>query len=97
MPQFPGGDKELMAYISRSLKYPPIATENGIEGRVAIRFVVSNKGDVTNVEILKGLDPSCDKEAMRVIRSMPRWIPGMQNGRKVAVYYTLPISYRLQR
>ncbi len=96
MPQFPGGDKELMAYILKNLKYPAIPAENGIQGRVVIRFVVSKTGDVTDVQILKGLDPACDKEAVRVVKAMPKWIPGRQNGRTVPVYYTLPVTYRLQ-
>lgn len=96
MPQFPGGEKELMAFISRNLKYPTIPLESGIQGRVTIRFVVSKTGDVTDVQILRGLDPYCDKEAIRVIKLMPKWIPGRQNGRNVPVYYTLPITYRLQ-
>jgi periplasmic protein TonB len=96
MPQFPGGDKELMAYITKNLKYPTIPAENGIQGRVVIRFVVSKTGDVTDVQIMKGLDPACDKEAVRVVKAMPKWIPGRQNGRAVPVYYTLPVTYRLQ-
>lgn len=96
MPLFPGGEKELMAFISKNLKYPAIASDNGIQGRVVLRFVVSKTGDVTDVQILKGLDPACDKEAVRVVKAMPRWIPGRQNGRNVPVYYTLPVTYRLQ-
>ncbi len=96
MPQFPGGEKELMSFISKNLKYPAVPAENGIQGRVVIRFVVSKTGDVTDVQILKGLDPSCDKEAVRVVKAMPKWIPGRQNGRTVPVYYTLPVTYRLQ-
>lgn len=96
MPLFPGGEKELMAFITKNLKYPAIPAENGIQGRVVIRFVVSKTGDVTDVQIMKGLDPACDREAVRVVKTMPRWIPGRQNGRAVAVYYTLPVTYRLQ-
>lgn len=97
MPQFPGGEDELMRFILGNLRYPSVAKEVGIEGRVIIRFVVSKTGDVTNVEILRGLDPSCDKEALRVVKMMPNWIPGKQNGRSVPVYFTLPIVYRLQK
>jgi len=97
MPQFPGGEDELMRFILGNLHYPSVAKEVGIEGRVIIRFVVSKTGDVTNVEILRGLDPSCDKEALRVVKMMPNWIPGKQNGRSVPVYFTLPIVYRLQK
>ncbi len=96
VPQFPGGEKELMSYISKNLKYPTLAVDNGIQGRVILRFVVSKTGDVTDVQIMKGLDPSCDKEAIRVVKSMPKWVPGRQNGKNVAVYYTLPITYKLQ-
>lgn len=96
MPQFPGGDAELMRFISGNLKYPTIAAESMIQGRVVIRFIVAKDGNVSNIEILRSLDPSCDKEAVRVVKSMPKWIPGMQNGRNVPVYYTLPILFKLQ-
>lgn len=96
MPQFPGGERELMSYLSKNIKYPTIAAENGIQGRVTLRFVVSKTGDITDVNVIKGLDPSCDREAIRVVKSMPKWIPGKQNGRNVPVYYTLPVSFRLQ-
>lgn len=97
MPKFPGGDAELMRFISNNIKYPPIAAENGIEGRVVIRFVVGKDGHVSDINVLRPLDPSCDKEAIRVVKMMPKWIPGMQNGRNVAVYYTLPVLFKLQR
>lgn len=97
IPQFPGGEAELMKYINNNIKYPPIAAENGIEGRVVVRFVVEKNGKVSDINILRSVDPSLDKEAARVIRSMPTWIPGMQNGRNVAVYYTLPVLFKLQR
>lgn len=97
MPKFPGGDTELMRFISNNIKYPPIAAENGIEGRVVIRFVVGKDGHVSDINVLRPLDPSCDKEAIRVVKMMPKWIPGMQNGRSVAVYYTLPVLFKLQR
>lgn len=96
MPQFPGGEAALMQFLSKNIKYPTIAAENGIQGRVTLRFVVSKTGNITDVTVLKGLDPSCDKEAIRVVKSMPNWIPGKQNGRNVPVYYTLPVSFRLQ-
>ena len=94
-PYFPGGDAELMKFIRDNLRYPTIAAENGVEGRVTVRFVVAKNGEITNVEVLRGLDPSCDKEAIRVVKSMPKWIPGKQNGAAVNVYYTLPITFRL--
>ncbi|MEN9918936.1 MAG: hypothetical protein RL662_1372 [Bacteroidota bacterium] len=97
MPQFPGGDSELMKFIGSNLKYPTIAAENGIEGRVVIRFVVSSDGTVKDVQVVRALDPSCDKEAVRVVKSMPKWVPGKQNGRNVPVYYTLPVLFKLQK
>ena len=96
MPQFPGGEKELMKWLGDHINYPVIAIENGIQGRVVIRFVVRPDGTVDNVEIQGALDPSCDKEAMRVVNKMPQWIPGKHNGNPVYVYYTLPIHFRLQ-
>jgi TonB family C-terminal domain len=96
MPTFPGGESELLAYIGKNLKYPVIAQENGIQGTVIVRFVVSKTGDVEKVEVLRSLDAACDKEAKRVVSSLPRWIPGRQNGANVAVYYTLPIKYKLE-
>ncbi len=97
MPQFPGGDEELMKYISSNLKYPQVAQEMGVEGRVTLRFVVNKSGEVGGVEVVRSLDPACDKEAMRVIRSMPNWIPGRQGGRNVSVYYTIPILFKLNK
>ncbi|PXV64366.1 protein TonB [Dysgonomonas alginatilytica] len=97
MPQFPGGDAELMRFIGSNLKYPTISVENGIEGRVIIRFVIGKDGRVSDVEIVRTLDPACDKEAMRVVKMMPKWVAGMQNGRNVSVYYTLPVLFKLQR
>ncbi|MDR0231276.1 MAG: TonB family protein [Dysgonamonadaceae bacterium] len=96
MPTFPGGEKELMSYLSRNIKYPVIAQEQGIQGNVVLRFVVDKKGDITDVTILRSLDPSCDKEAVRVVKSMPKWIPGKQNGTPVPVYYTIPVRFKLQ-
>ncbi len=97
MPQFPGGDEELMRYIASNLKYPTVAQEMGIEGRVTLRFVVNRNGEVGSVEVVRSLDPLCDKEAQRVIKGMPRWIPGRQGGRAVAVYYTIPILFKLNK
>jgi TonB family protein len=97
MPVYPGGEQELMKLILGNLHYPTKAKEAGIEGRVIIRFVVSKTGDVTNVEVMRGLDSSCDEEAIRVVKMMPKWIPGQQNGKDVPVYFTLPIVYRLNK
>lgn len=96
MPSFPGGTAALMAYLQKSIKYPPVAEENGIQGRVICTFVVERDGSVTDVKIARGVDPSLDKEATRVVSSMPKWIPGKQNGQAVRVKYTLPVTFRLQ-
>ena len=96
MPQFPGGQTELMKYIAEHLRYPTIAQESGVQGRVTCQFVVGKDGKVRDVVVLRTLDPSCDKEAMRVILSMPTWIPGKQNGQPVSVKYTVPIIFRLK-
>lgn len=94
-PMFPGGDAALLAYIRDNMQYPSIAQENGIQGRVIVRFVVSKDGSVQGVKILRGVDTSLDKEAVRVVQSLPRFIPGKQNGNAVNVYYTLPVSFKL--
>jgi len=94
-PVFPGGEVALLKYIQDNLKYPASAAEKGIQGRSIIRFVVSKTGTVTNVEVMRGLDPACDAEAMRVIKMMPKWIPGKEKGKDVAVYYTIPILYKI--
>jgi protein TonB len=96
MPTFPGGEIEMQKFIRDHLKYPVVAQEAGIQGRVTLRFVVSKTGAVENVTVVRGIDPSCDKEAIRVVQSMPKWIPGKQNGLNVPVYYNLPIQFRLQ-
>ena len=96
MPSYPGGMGALMQYLSSNIKYPVIAEENGIQGRVICTFVVERDGSITDVKIAKSVDPSLDKEAMRVVSSMPKWIPGKQNGSAVRVKYTLPVTFRLQ-
>ena len=95
-PQFPGGQAELMAYLSKNIHYPVIAQENGIQGSVVCQFVVGSDGSIRDIVVARSLDPSCDKEAVRVIQSMPKWIPGRQNGKAVSVRYTLPVRFRLQ-
>lgn len=95
MPQFPGGTNEMMKFIQKHINYPAIAAENGIQGKVYLRFVVLPSGEIGHVEVLRSLDPSCDKEAMRVVKMMPKWIPGKQNGNAVSVYFTLPIAFKL--
>ena len=95
-PQFPGGQAELMSWLGKNIRYPVIAQENGIQGRVVCQFVVGSDGSVRDIKVVRSLDPSCDKEAVRVIQSMPKWIPGRQNGKAVSVRYTLPVTFRLQ-
>jgi TonB family protein len=94
-PQFPGGDKALMEYISANLKYPESAIENKIEGRVIVRFVINSEGLVEDIAIQRSLDPACDREAIRIVENMPAWEPGKQSGNPVNVYYTLPILFKL--
>lgn len=96
MPTFPGGDGELMATLMKSIKYPVIAQENGIQGKVILGFVVTKTGAISDVTVLRSLDPSCDKEAIRVVKLLPKWIPGKQNGENVNVRYTLPVVFKLQ-
>ena len=95
-PSFPGGDTELMKYLRDNIKYPTIPQENNIQGKVTIQFVVGRDGNIENVEIAKGVDRYLDAEAMRVVKSMPRWIPGKQGGRAVRVKYFVPVNFRLQ-
>ena len=96
MPQFPGGEAALMKWLNENIIYPTIAAEQGIQGRVNLRFVVTPDGSIDDVQVVKGLDPSCDKEAQRAVKKMPKWIPGKQNGNPVFVYYNLPVLFRLQ-
>ena len=96
MPMFPGGDGALMGYLRDNIHYPTVAAENGVQGRVVVGFVVERDGSITDVNILRGVDPSLDREAMRVVKSMPKWTPGKQNGSAVRVKYQVPVSFRLQ-
>lgn len=96
MPMYPGGDAALMGYLRDNIKYPTVAAENGVQGRVVVGFVVERDGSITDVNILRGVDPSLDREAMRVVKSMPRWNPGKQNGSAVRVKYQVPVSFRLE-
>lgn len=96
MPEFPGGEAALQKYLATSVKYPVIAQENGIQGKVFIQFVINTKGEVTNATVLRGVDPSLDKEALRVVQAMPSWKPGKQRNRPVRVSYTVPINFVLQ-
>ena len=97
MPEFPGGQQALFKYLSENVKYPVIAQENGIQGRVICQFVVNRDGSIVDVEVVRsGGDPSLDKEAVRVIKSMPKWKPGKQRGKAVRVKYTVPVNFKLQ-
>lgn len=95
-PLFPGGNAAMMKFLSDNIKYPVIAQENGIQGRVICNFVVEKDGSITDVQVVRGVDPSLDKEAVRVIQQMPRWKPGKQRGQAVRVRFTLPVVFRLQ-
>ena len=96
MPLFPGGDAALMAYLRDNIHYPTVAAENGVQGRVVVGFVVERDGSITDVNVLRSVDPSLDREAMRVVKGMPRWTPGKQNGSAVRVKYQVPVTFRLQ-
>ncbi|WP_298642578.1 energy transducer TonB [uncultured Prevotella sp.] len=95
-PQYPGGMGALNHWLGSNIKYPVMAAENGIEGRVVVQFVVERDGSVSGVHVVRGVDPSLDKEATRVVSAMPKWIPGKQNGSAVRVKYTVPVTFRLQ-
>ena len=96
MPAYPGGDAKLMEYVAKNIKYPQIARETGIQGRVFVGFVVEPDGSVSNVKVLRGIGGGCDEEAMRVVKSMPKWKPGKQRGKAVRVSYMLPVNFKLQ-
>ncbi|SFK91722.1 outer membrane transport energization protein TonB [Porphyromonadaceae bacterium KH3CP3RA] len=95
-PEFPGGNAAMMKFLSDNIRYPVIAQENGISGRVICNFVVERDGSITDVQVVRGVDPSLDREAIRVIQQMPRWKPGKQRGSAVRVRFTLPVVFRLQ-
>lgn len=96
MPHFPGGPAALQAFLSSNTKYPVVAQENGVQGRVIVSFVVERDGSITDVKVVRSVDPSLDREATRVVKSMPRWSPGKQNGSAVRAKYTVPVVFRLQ-
>ncbi len=95
-PEFPGGPQALFTWLSQNIKYPAIAEENGVQGVVIVRYAVERDGSITDVKVMKSVDPSLDKEAVRVVKSMPRWIPGKQKGETVRVRRTVPVTFRLQ-
>ena len=96
MPSFPGGKKALMEYVKENTEYPAKAVKNKIQGRVIVQFTVDEKGRLSDIKVVKSVEPYLDAEAVRVVKSMPRWNPGMQNGKAVKVRYTLPVTFRLQ-
>jgi protein TonB len=96
MPEFPGGELALRKWIADNVKYPVIAAENGIQGKVYVTFVVGTDGKITNARVARGVDPSLDQEAIRVVNQLPKWKPGMQRGKPVRVSYTVPINFQLQ-
>lgn len=96
MPSFPGGDRKLMEYLSENIRYPEECEEICIQGRVIVSFIVEKDGSISNVKVAKSLDPLLDKEAVRVVSGMPKWIPGRQNGVAVRVRYIIPVTFRLQ-
>lgn len=96
MPQYPGGDAELFKYLGENIKYPQIAVENGVSGTVSVQFVVFASGEIGNIQVVRGFDVSCEREACRVVKSMNRWIPGKQNGNPVNVQMVVPVRFSLQ-
>lgn len=96
MPEFPGGAAAMMTFIAKNVKYPPMARESGIQGRVFVNFVVEPNGSVSNVKVLRGIGGGCDEEAIRVVQSMPKWTPGKQRGKAVRVSFNLPVRFTLQ-
>jgi protein TonB len=96
MPQFPGGMDALVTYLQNNIVYPPEAEEKGIEGKVVLTFIVEPDGSITYVKVVSPVDKLLDAEAVRVIKTMPKWIPGMQNGVAVRVKYTAPIAFNLE-
>ena len=96
MPSFPGGEQKLLEFVAKNTKYPQIARESGIQGRVFIGFVVEPDGSISNVKVLRGIGGGCDEEAVRVIKSLPKWKPGKQRGKAVRVSYQIPVNFKLQ-
>ena len=96
MPEYPGGLQKLQEYLGKNIKYPQMARESGIQGRVFVNFVVEPDGSVSNVNVMRSLGGGCDEEAMRVVKSMPKWKPGKQRGKAVRVSYILPVNFKLQ-
>ena len=96
MPSFPGGQDALFDFIEKNIKYPKVAEDNGIQGRVLVTFIVKKDGSLSDVRVAKSADPALDKEAVRLVKSMPKWNPGIHRGRYVNVKFTVPVTFRLQ-
>ena len=96
MPEFPGGAAKMMEFIQKNIKYPMMARESDIQGRVFVNFVVEPDGSITNVTVMRGIGGGCDEEALRVVQSMPNWKPGKQRGSAVRCSFTVPIIFKLQ-
>ena len=96
MPSFPGGQSALFDFMAKNIKYPEVAEDNGIQGRVLVTFIVKKDGSLSDVRVAKSVDPSLDKEAVRLVKSMPKWNPGIHRGRYVNVKFTVPVTFRLQ-
>jgi TonB family protein len=97
MPEYPGGMGELMKFLQRNLRYPKEAQEQGKQGRVVVQFVVNKDGSITDAKIVKSVDPQLDAEALRVVNAMPNWTPGKQRGKEVRTYFTIPVTFRLNK
>jgi TonB family protein len=97
MPRFPGGDGKLMATLMKNINYPAIAKEDNIEGKVILGCVITETGEISDIVVLRSLDPACDKEAIRVVKLLPKWIPGKKDGKNVNVRYTLPVIFKLPK
>lgn len=95
-PEFPGGEAAMYKWLSDNIVYPSAASEEGVQGRVVVEFVVGRDGSITNARVVRQRHPALDKEALRVIKAMPKWIPGRNNGQAVKVTYTLPVTFKLQ-
>ena len=95
MPSFPGGQGAMMEFLSKNIKYPVVAEENGIQGRVLVKIIVKKDGTIDSPTVVKGVDPSLNKEAIRVVKTMPKWIPGKQKGEPVNVSFTVPVTFRI--
>ncbi|RMG19635.1 MAG: energy transducer TonB [Bacteroidetes bacterium] len=96
MPQFPGGNTAMYAYLNRRLQYPQVAKDYGVEGRVFVQFVVEPDGSLSNVKVVRGIGYGCDQEALRIVKKMPRWIPGEHQGVKAPVIYTIHVQFNLK-